>query len=125
MGNSRSAIDQGLQVALGASDGEVLQDIAARIHHGDNDPGQVLAKRKSPGHRDESDGVDPHAPRQEVADHGDEQADNDGRGSRGPNPICEFVATNAPGEQAKNQSTKRGDNQGSSEKALCQNCRHR
>ena len=124
MGNSRSAIDQRLQVALGAGDGKVLQHIAACIHHGDNDPGQILAKGKSRGHRDESDGVDPHAPRQEVSDHGDEQTENNGRSARSPNPICEFIAANAPGEQTKKQSTQSGDNQGSSEKALCKNYRH-
>ena len=88
MGNSWSAIDQRLQVPLGPGDGEVLQDIAARIHHGDNDPGEVLAKSQSGRHRDESDGIDPHAPRQKVADHGDEQTDNNGRRSRSPDPIC-------------------------------------
>ena len=119
MGNSRSAIDQGLQVTFGSGDGKVLQHIAAGIHHGDNDAGQVLAKRESGGHRDESDCIDPHASRQEVADHGDEQTDNDGRGSRGPNPICDLTATNAPCEQTKDQSTKCNDNQGSSKKALC------
>ena len=87
-------------------------------------PAKILTKRESGGHRDESDGIDPHASRQEVADHGDEQTDNNGRGSRSPNPICEFTAANAPCEQTKDQSTKRGDNQGSSKKALCENCRH-
>ena len=99
MGNSRSAIDQGLQVPLGPGDGEVLQHIAAGIHHGHNDPGKILAKRESGGHRDKSDGIDPHAPRQKVADHGDEQTDNNGRGTRSPNPICDLTLANAPREQ--------------------------
>ena len=96
MGNSRSTIDQGLQVAFGSGDCKVLQYIAACIHHGDNDPCQILAKSKSGGHRDESDCIDPHATRQEVADHRNEQTDNNGRSSRGPNPICQFTATYAP-----------------------------
>ena len=117
MGNSRSAIDQGLQVPLGPGDGEVLQHIAAGIHHGHNDPGKIFAKRESGGHRDKSDGIDPQAPRQEVADHGDEQTDNNGRGSRSPNPICEITSTYGPREQAQTQSTERGDNQGSSKES--------
>ena len=38
--------------------------------------------------------------------------------------FANLTATNAPREQTKNQSTESDDNQGSSEKALCENCRH-
>ena len=116
MGNSWRAIDQGLQVAFGSGDREVLEHIAARIHDGDNDARQIFAKRKRGGHRDESDCIDPHAAGQEVADHGDEQADNNRRGSRGPNPICQLTTTDAPREQAKNQPAKGDDNQGPAKK---------
>ena len=66
------AIDQRSQIPLGASDREILQNIAAGIHHRDDDPGEVLAERKRAGHRNKGDGVHPHSPRQEVADHRDE-----------------------------------------------------
>ena len=50
MVNPRSTIDQRLQVAFGSGNCEVLKYVAARIHHGNNDPCQIFTENKSAGH---------------------------------------------------------------------------
>ena len=59
---SRCAIDEGLQVALGAGDGEILEHRAARVHDGDNDAGERLTERECGAHGQEGDGVNAEAP---------------------------------------------------------------
>jgi hypothetical protein len=107
MGDFWRAIDQRSQVSLGASDGEILQNIAAGVHDRDDDPGEVLAERKRAGHRHKGDGVDPHAPREEVADHGDEQPCHNRRRAYGPAPVGPIAASKAPGEQAEREADRR------------------
>ena len=43
---TRRAIDERLQIAFGAPDGKIFQQIAAGIHDGDNHPRQCFAKRE-------------------------------------------------------------------------------
>jgi hypothetical protein len=47
MGEARSAIDQRFQITLRASDGEVLEQITAGIHDGDNHARQAFSKRRA------------------------------------------------------------------------------
>ncbi len=53
MRDTGRAVDQGLEVTLRARDREILQHIAARIHDGDHDAGEILAKRERGCHRHE------------------------------------------------------------------------
>lgn len=67
--DSRRAIDQRFEIALGARDGEILEHIAAGIHDRDHHPSQHLAKSESRRHRNERDGVNADAAGEKIADH--------------------------------------------------------
>ena len=103
------AIDQRLQIPLGAGDREILEHVAARIHDGDHDRGQVLAERERGRHRDEGDGVDAEPAREEVADHRDQEAGHHGRGAGGPDPAGQLRTPGSPCEQAEHDSRQRDD----------------
>ena len=93
MGNSLSTINQGFQVTFGSGDRKILQCIAACIHHSDNDPREIFHEAQEGRTWRQRRSHYPDTTRQEVADHGNEQTDHNGRSSRGPNPIRRFSAT--------------------------------
>ena len=123
----RCPVGQRLQVALGARNRIVLQHGAAGIHDGDDGARQTLPKRQRGHHGDECDGVDAHAPGQEVACYRDQQGDDHGQCAGGPQPLRSRAPAGRRGDCAKHQPCERGDDQATPNKSLCafrqQRCR--
>ena len=59
--DARRAIDQRPEVAFGAGNREVLENVAAGIHDRDYDGGKVSTEQQRGGHRHERDGIDTDA----------------------------------------------------------------
>jgi hypothetical protein len=107
MGNFRSTINQGPEVTRGAGKSEILQEVATRIHDGDDDPRQILPKHQRPGHRYKGYGINSHPARQEVADHGAKQSHDHGDCPGGPAPVGPIVSANTPGGKTEQEAGQR------------------
>ena len=112
------AVDEGLEITLRARDREVFKYVAARIHDGDHDGGKALAQRERTCHRQEGDRVDPQAPRHEVADNRDKEADHDRHGRRRPDTVRERSVTCSPGRKAEHKPGERDGDQRAADKAF-------
>ena len=77
MRHPRGPLDQRAQVALGPRDCKVLQHASARIHEGDDRPGEGLAQGQRARHRQERDRVNTEPPGQNVANDGGREAGRD------------------------------------------------
>ncbi len=118
MRDAGRAVNQGFEVALGAGDREVLEHVAARIHHRDDDAGEVLAEQQSRGHRHEGDGIDADAAGEKVAQHRDEQSGGDGNGAERPRPARGAGAPRNPKGEAGGERNKRDRNQAAPQHAF-------
>ena len=118
MGDFRRAIDQRSKVAFGAGDGKILEQIAARIHDGNNDAGKILAKRDRARHRNESDRINADAAGHKIPDHRDQEPDDDREGAGGPAPIRPFATIDHPCDQSERQARDRNREQCAAKKSL-------
>ena len=75
---ARRAIDQRVQITLGAGDREILEHIAAGIHERDDDAGQRLAERERRTHRHERDRIDAEPPGEQIAHNRNRQSRDHG-----------------------------------------------
>ncbi len=124
MRDARCAINQRGEVALGAGDRKILQNVAAGIHHRDHDAGEIFAEHEACRHRHEGNGIDAGAASEEIADHRDEEPERNRRSPRGPDPAGEIGAAARPGDEAGDQRTDRDCDQGFAEQAGGGVCRH-
>ena len=83
------AIDKRLQVALGPRDRKILKDVASRIHDSDNNSRQPCTENDRRYHRDERDSVHPHAPTEQITNHGYAKRGDHGGSGGDPDPIGE------------------------------------
>ena len=85
--DARRPVHEGFEVALGASDSEILKNIATRIHHRDDDCSERCAEGQCGGHRDQGDGIDAHPAGRKIANHGNAQHQDHGHGAGNPSPV--------------------------------------
>jgi len=100
----RRAIDQRPQVALRPCDGDVLQQVAAGIHHGDNGTREALAERERPAHGQQHHRVDAHAPGGQIPGDGDGEPDDDGESAADPDPGGQGRVIEPPGCNAAHEA---------------------
>ena len=102
---SRSAINQGLKIALSPRHREVFQRVPACIHHGDNYRRQLFPEKQTGGHRNEGDGIDAKAPRKNLPGHRGQQSGDDGKSAGSPQLRRERGISGHGRRQAKGKSS--------------------
>jgi hypothetical protein len=117
---SRSAIYQGLEIALSARHGKVFQRVPARIHHGDNYGRELFPEKQTGGHRNEGDCIDTKAPSEELPAHRDQQRGDDGKGGGSPQLRRERGVAGHRERQAKGKSSDGNGHQSPGNHALGQ-----
>ena len=116
--DARGPVDERAEVAAGAGDRDVLEDVAAGIHQRHHGAGERLTKRQRGGHREERDRVDADPSGGEVAHDRYGKPGHHRNHRSDPDDMRDFSRADGRRKQAAGQSGDRDGDQRPAQDAL-------